>query len=99
MMGGVAVGLNGGPAPGPKHRADPPRPPTALTGPHPGPEPPGAPAPPAAGADGPAHAAAGAADQTRIFGGVVRRGSPTSRCRAPAGTAADEGRGVEFSYW
>src|ERR1700744_1859351 len=33
MMGGVAVGLNGGPAPGPKHRADPQRPPTALTDP------------------------------------------------------------------
>src|ERR1700742_442615 len=42
MMGGVAVGLNGGPAPGPKHRADPQRPPTALTAPPglpPGPQP------------------------------------------------------------
>jgi uncharacterized membrane-anchored protein YjiN (DUF445 family) len=29
----VAVGLNGGPTPGPKHRADPQRPPTALTDP------------------------------------------------------------------
>ena len=29
----MAVGLNGGPAPGPKHRADPQRPPTALTDP------------------------------------------------------------------
>ena len=29
----MAVGLNGGPTPGPKHRADPQRPPTALTGP------------------------------------------------------------------
>ena len=29
----MAVGLNGGPTPGPKHRADPQRPPTALTDP------------------------------------------------------------------
>src|SRR3984957_18647585 len=31
--GVMAVGLNGGPTPGPKHRADPQRPPTALTDP------------------------------------------------------------------
>src|SRR6202041_2875114 len=31
--GVVAVGLNGGPTPGPKHRADPQRPPAALTDP------------------------------------------------------------------